>query len=109
MPQIDDLLDLLGSATYSTLDLASGYWQIPLEKESKCKTAFTLSQGLYQFKIMLFCLFGTLATFQCLVHWLLRPYVGYAMVYLDNIIYSPDGESPLKHMELVTGAIAKAI
>ena len=31
MPRIDDILDQLGGARYfSTLDLASGFWQVPL-------------------------------------------------------------------------------
>lgn len=71
MPWIDDVLDLLDSAKYSPLDLAKGYWQVPLEKESKYKAIFTISQRLYQFKMLLFCLYGTLATLQCLVDRLL--------------------------------------
>ena len=41
LPTIDDLLDQLGEARYlSTLDLASGYWQICMHPESAEKTAF---------------------------------------------------------------------
>ena len=32
MPQIEELLDEFGNAKYiTTLDLAKGYWQVPLE------------------------------------------------------------------------------
>ena len=41
LPRIDDLLDQLADAKYfSTLDLASGYWQIGVHPESQQKTAF---------------------------------------------------------------------
>ena len=39
LPRIDDLLDDLGNARYfSTLDLASGFWQIPVHEKSQEKT-----------------------------------------------------------------------
>jgi hypothetical protein len=55
LPQIDDLLDQLGGAKYfSTLDLASSFWQIRMEPESREKTVFTTPQGLYKFLMMPF-------------------------------------------------------
>lgn len=71
MPQVEELLDRLGTARfYSTLDLMKEYWQIPLSpisKEKKKKTAFTTPFRLYQFVTLPFGLFGALATFQCLM------------------------------------------
>ena len=50
LPRTDDLLDQLGAARYfSTLDLASGYWQIRMHPDSVEKTAFVTPQGLYEF------------------------------------------------------------
>ena len=44
-PRVDDTLDTLGDAKYFTqLDLASGYWQVPLDNESRPKAAFTTHQ-----------------------------------------------------------------
>ena len=41
MPSIDELLDRLGKAKYlTTLDLARGYWQVPMSRSSKVKTTF---------------------------------------------------------------------
>ena len=45
LPRIDDLLDQLGGARYfSTLDMASGFWQIQMDQQSREKTAFTTPQ-----------------------------------------------------------------
>ncbi|XP_077548319.1 uncharacterized protein LOC144161538 [Haemaphysalis longicornis] len=50
MPRIDDALDCLQGAEYfSSVDLRSGYWQIPLRESNKEKTAFATPGGLYEF------------------------------------------------------------
>ena len=57
IPHIDKLLDTLSDAKwFSTLDLASGYWQVELEKEAKQKSAFVVRGpwGLYCWQVMLF-------------------------------------------------------
>ena len=47
LPRIEDLLDVLGQARYfSTLDLASGFWQIRMHTYSQEKTAFVTPQHL---------------------------------------------------------------
>lgn len=47
----------------STLDVSSGYWQIPVKKEDCRKTAFLCHEGLYCYKQMRFGLTATPATF----------------------------------------------
>lgn len=65
MPRMEDILDQVGQAKYiTTLDLAKGYWQVPVAKEDRHKTAFITPKGLYQFKMMPFGLCGAPATFQ---------------------------------------------
>ena len=48
LPRIDDTLDMLaGKKWFSTLDLASGYWQVSLSPDVRCKTAFATHSGLF--------------------------------------------------------------
>lgn len=55
LPRIDDQLDNLGQKKYfSSLDLFSGYYQIPMAYDSKEKTAFITPDGHYQFRRMPF-------------------------------------------------------
>ena len=51
LPRPDEVQDrLAGSSIFSTLDLHSGYWQVPIQPEDRPKTAFSLGpgMGLYQ-------------------------------------------------------------
>ncbi|KYB28566.1 Retrovirus-related Pol polyprotein from transposon 17.6-like protein [Tribolium castaneum] len=106
LPRIDDTLRDLGQAkVFSTLDLRSGYWQIPMEDESRRYTAFTTPDGaLYQFCVMPFGLKGAPGTFQRLMTQEVLP--GYlhkfALVYLDDIVvFSNDYQSHLQHLRLI--------
>ena len=50
LPRIDDLLDQLqGAKFFSSLDLLSGYHQVPLHASDVPKTAFRTPQGSFQF------------------------------------------------------------
>ena len=88
LPRIDDSLDVLGKANYfSTLDLASGYWQIPLTDEAKEKSAFCTNSGLWQFTVMSFGLTNAPATFQRLMERVLAGLQWHTcLVYIDDII-----------------------
>ena len=68
LPRVDDQLDLLSHSRYfTTLDLATGYWQVSMAPESQEKTAFITHSGLYEFTIMPFGLCNVPATFQRLM------------------------------------------
>ena len=105
LPRIHDILKNLGTARiFSTLDLKSGYWQIPLSPDSKKYTAFsTPSGGQYQFRVMPFGLKNAPGTFQNMMrHVLAEQWGNFAIAYLDDvIIYSDTWESHLLHLSLV--------
>lgn len=64
IPRIQNLLDTLsGSSWYSSLNLASGYWQVEVEDSNELKTAFTTPYGVFMFHIMPFGLTNAPATF----------------------------------------------
>lgn len=98
LPQIEESLTSLMHATgYSTLDQASGYWQVEVAQEDKDKTAFTTPLGPYQFERMPFGLCNAPATFQRLMQCCLGEQVHeHLFIYLDDVIvYSPDFASHL--------------
>jgi len=66
---ITDILDQLGNAKYfSTLDLASRYYQISMQKEHKKKIAFSTSYDHFEFNRMPFGLKNAPAMFQKLMN-----------------------------------------
>ena len=88
LPRIDDCLEALGgSKWFSTLDLASGYWQVMLDKDDREKTAFSAAGGLYQFTTMPFGLCNAPATFERLIEKVLAglPWE-VCLAYLDDLI-----------------------
>ena len=55
LPLLEELFDRLGGATiFSSIDLRSGYWQVPLRKEDILKIAFKTRWGLYEFLVLPF-------------------------------------------------------
>ena len=55
---------LAGSKYFSTLDLMSGYWQVPLDEDAQDKSAFTTRSGFWKGKVLPFILTSAPATFQ---------------------------------------------
>ena len=48
LPRIDDSLRLLGNQQwFSTMDLASGYWQVAMSPDAKRKAEFVMNEGLF--------------------------------------------------------------
>jgi len=104
MPLIEEIIEeLAGSSYFTKLDMKSGYHQVRMKQEDEYKTAFKTHHGHYQFKVMPFGLTNAPATFQCIMNEVLAPFLRkFVMVFLDDIlIYSPDLDSHLAHLEQV--------
>jgi len=112
LPRIDELLESFRTANwFTTIDLASGYWQVEMAEEDKEKTAFITHQGLYEFNVMPFGLKNAPETFQRLMNYVLQEYIGkFVAVYLDDIIiYSKTFEQHIDHIKTIFKALRKAI
>ena len=103
LPRIEDILDAIKQLCYmTTLDLAKGYWQVPVAVGDRNKTAFVSPLGLFQFTTMPFRLCGAPATFQRLMDSILRGQHTFTRAYLDDIIiFSRTWEAHLIHQEQV--------
>ena len=100
LPRIDDCLDQLAHSKYfTTLDLASGFWQVKMEPSSVEKTAFVTHSGLFEFRVMPFGLCNAPATFQRLMESVLVGLVGECcMVYINDILIM--GKTFEEHLEI---------
>ena len=105
LPHICETLEsLAGAAHYSTFDMNSGFWQVPMSPESKQYTAFTLgSMGLYECESMPFGLCNAPPTFQRLMQNCLGELnLTYCLIYLDDVIvFSHTEEEHLERMRVI--------
>ena len=110
MPRVEDLIDGMGRAKFiTTLDLARGYWQVPVAEGTKHLTAFTTPFGLFQFRVMPFGLKGAPATFQRLMDVVLRGLQGFSVAYIDDVaIFSNSWDKHLQHVKVVLQRIREA-
>ena len=88
MPRVQDCLDAVAGATlFSTFDLTSGYFQIPLKKEDIPKSAFVTKYGQYEFKTMPFGLNSARSTFQRTMELLMSGLQWTTcLIYIDDIM-----------------------
>jgi len=86
--RIDEIFDQLGrSRYYTTLDLASGYHQVPIRPQDREKTGFLTDKGHFEFIRMPFGLSRAPSTFQHLMNAAITGLNGIkAFVYLDDLI-----------------------
>ena len=87
LPRIDSLRLLGNQQWFSTMDLASGSWQVAMSPDAKRKAAFVMNEVLFQFRVMPFGLCNAPATFErlmdrvlCGMRW------SRCLVYLDDVI-----------------------
>eukprot|EP00731_Ephydatia_muelleri_P020689 Em0013g416a len=104
---LDAILEsLAGSTLFTTLDLASGYWQVEIEEDDKEKTAFSTEKGHFEFNVMPFGLTNAPATFQRLMECILAGLTGeQCLIYIDDIIVF--SASFPEHLERLTNVFLK--
>jgi hypothetical protein len=110
-PIIEEILESFqGAQWFSSLDLASGYWQVAVKEEDRKKTAFITKFGLYEFNVMPFGLYNVPATFQKLMDKVITKYLEkFVLVYLDDLtIYSKTFDDHVKHLSIIFQTLREA-
>jgi len=81
-------IDSLGGNTYfSSLDMPSGYWQVPVSEQDIYKTCFVTRKGILGFNVLPFGLCNAPSTFQCSVDMALAGLTWeVCLAYLDDLI-----------------------
>lgn len=110
-PLIDDLILKARNCKYFTsLDINSAFWSIPLRIEDRSKTGFITQEGHYQWTCLPFGLKTAPAIFQRILSSILRKnnLKNFTENYIDDIlIFSETFEEHLIHIEQVLRAIIK--
>ncbi|KZS13083.1 Uncharacterized protein APZ42_021817 [Daphnia magna] len=111
LPRVaDNLWWLEGATIFSSMDLQSGYHQVPVASKDRPKTAFVTADGLYQFCALPFGLTNAPGIFQRAMDIILAGLRWTTcLVYLDDVIvYSATFEQHLERLQSVLGCLAKA-
>lgn len=104
IPNITDVLDKLGKCQYfTTLDLASGFYQVEMDPADITKTAFNVEHGHFEFLRMPMGLKNSPSTFQRVMDNVLRGLQNQiCLVYLDDIIvFSTSLQEHMTNLEKV--------
>lgn len=101
--QADCLAALGGNAFFSTMDLTSGFYNIPMAEEDKKYTAFTTPLGLHEYNRMPQGLSNSPASFMRMMLSIFGDLnFSSLLCYLDDLlVYAPSEEESLKRLEVV--------
>ena len=88
LPRISETVDALsGAKFFTTLDIDRAYWQIGLQEQDKCKTAFVMDGKLFEFNVMPFGSMNAPSTFQRLMDRVLGGLTWkQCLVYIDDVL-----------------------
>ena len=88
LPLLQDCIDELeGCRFFTTMDMASGYYQLEVAVEDREKTAFITKYGLFSFRRMPFALYNAPATFSRSVSLVLRGLSRRSVIaFLDDVV-----------------------
>ena len=111
LPRVQDCLDAVaGSTLFSTFDLTSGYFQIPLKEDDIQKSAFVCKYGHYEMLRMPFGLNNAASTFQRTMELALQGLQWETcLIYIDDIIvFSTNFEQHIHRVREVFDRLQKA-
>ena len=102
MPNLtDSIFGLNGTKFFTRFDLVRGYYQLPIDKESREYTAFCTPRNHWQFKRLSFGLRNAPAAFQREIQAVLRSFPSNKVIaYIDDILIM--GSSFEEHFALVS-------
>ena len=88
LPRINELLTHLAGATvFASFDMVKGFWQFPLDPESRHFFAFATHEGLFQFKRVVMGARNAATHFQAVMTELLEERTFHdTLLYLDDIL-----------------------
>ena len=108
-PLIDDIITKTrGCSWFSSFDVNSAFWSIPIRREDQHKTGFVTQEGHYQWSALPFGLKSSPAIFQRVMSSIIRKYKlsAFAASYIDDIIiFSKTFEEHIEHIKLLIEAI----
>lgn len=111
MPVIDDQLDRLnGKRFFTSLDLKSGYYQIPMATDSTHMTAFVTPDGHFEYTRMPFGLVNAPAVFQHMINKALgKDRFDLALPYMDDILTpATDVDEGMEKLRKIFDCLRKA-
>ena len=104
IPNIQVCIDTLGDNTFfSSLDMASGYWQVLMDEQDRHKTAFITKYGLFEHVRLPFGLCNSPATFSRIIQTVLRGLTWKeCLAYLDDVVVlGKDFDEHLQNLSLI--------
>ena len=110
LPRIDDCLNMLaGKKYFSSIDMVSGFWSLPVRPEDRHKLAFATWDGMFQYKRSPFGLKTSPAYFQRMMNAVLGDLRwSCCLCYIDDIlIFSETLEDHIDHLDQVLSRMEK--
>lgn len=96
------------SKNFTKIDLSKGYWQIPLDEDTKEVTAFQTSKGLMQFIMMPFGLANASATLNRMMRKLFSDMSDVEIFVDDILIHTLDWNNHLNVLRAVLDVLHEA-
>ena len=96
VPLIEDLIEKMGQHTiFSVIDMADGYHQVPIREQDRHLAAFCTPTGTYEWTVMPMGLVNAGATFQRVMHKVLKPLGDSCDCYIDDALCGSSGKDEI--------------